>query len=696
MNSVSKKILIVDDSDMNRALLDDILSENFEIIEAKNGMEAMAIMHEHNAEISLMLLDIVMPHMDGFEVLAMMNKQGWIQSTPVIMISSENGGAYIDRAYDLGAVDYINRPFDERTVRHRVMSNFLLAMRQSEMQDLLSDQMFEKEKDNSLMIEILSNIVEFRNGESGLHVLHVHAITETILKQLVKKTDKYELSDKDIRLIATASALHDIGKIAIPSEILNKPGRFTPEEYEIMKTHTTEGAGMLENIPFRKDEKLVKISYEICRWHHERYDGDGYPDGLVGDEIPIAAQVVALADVYDALTSERVYKPVIPHEEAVDMILNGECGTFNPLLLECLRDVAPQLKKDLEVMSYGHSTDESLRETVQELLKTDGNDVSRRMVKQMEYERLKYKYLADISREITFEYVVSPEMIKLSDWNADSLGLPVTILNPSENEEWHKVFNKEAFADFLDKLRKTTESNAVVNEKYLLNTGEGERWNNVIAKAIWTDNDELGSELEGAICKIVDINETTLKIDRLEKRAEHDSMTGLLNHRAAKSRIEAELETIGDRKFALLFFDINSFKRINDTYGHSFGDNVIKEVARRIKANTRKSDIAARVGGDEFMVFMEYQGIEIDKLINRIFYKLIGPFEGVEVNLSMGIAVGSDDHKDYKELFNMADVAMYSVKKKPGGAYRFYDDSLKRQLEEVSKWRSFNDDKEGD
>ena len=265
MRGNKRKILIVDDSELNRALLADMLSDRFDILEAENGMEAMTILHEHELEISLMLLDIVMPVMDGFDVLAMMNQKGLIKSIPVIMISAETGGSYIDRAYDLGAIDYISRPFDERTVIHRVTSNFMLTVKQKEMSDMLSEQIYEKEKDNSLMIEVLSHIVEFRNGESGLHVLHVHSITEMLLEQLMKKTVK------DIRMISNASALHDIGKITIPSEVLNKPGRFTPEEFEIMKRHTVEGAKMLDDIPFRKNELLVKIGYQICRWHHERY-----------------------------------------------------------------------------------------------------------------------------------------------------------------------------------------------------------------------------------------------------------------------------------------------------------------------------------------------------------------------------------------------------------------------------------------
>ncbi|MDE6273635.1 MAG: response regulator, partial [Clostridiales bacterium] len=245
MGESKKKILIVDDSELNRSLLADMLEGDFEIMEAADGVEAVAILKEHELEISLILLDIVMPQMDGFEVLSMMNHTGWIKTIPVIMISAETSGAYIDRAYDLGAVDYISRPFDERTVQHRVACNFMMSVRQKEMSDMLTDQIYQKEKDNSLMIEILSHIVEFRNGESGMHVLHVNMITQMVLEQLVRKTDKYNLSQSDIRFISTASALHDIGKISVPEEILNKPGRFTPEEFEIMKRHTVEGANML-------------------------------------------------------------------------------------------------------------------------------------------------------------------------------------------------------------------------------------------------------------------------------------------------------------------------------------------------------------------------------------------------------------------------------------------------------------------
>ena len=352
-NSASEKlkqqILIVDDSEINREILKEILKEDYRILEAANGEECLEQLERSGTGISLVLLDIVMPEMDGFEVLAAMNQNHWIEDIPVIMISSEDSDSYIRRAYEMGVSDYISRPFDAKIVYQRVLNMIKLYAKQRRLIHLVTRQIYEKERNNRMMIGILSQIVEFRNGESGLHVIHINLITQLLLEQLVKKTGKYQLSWEDRLLIATASALHDIGKIGIDEKILNKPGKLTKEEFEIMKTHTLIGAQMLDNLDMYRNEKLLKLAHEICRWHHERYDGKGYPDGLVGEEIPISAQVVSLADVYDALVSERVYKKAFSHEKALEMIQNGECGTFNPLLLQCMTEVQDKLKTMMEV-----------------------------------------------------------------------------------------------------------------------------------------------------------------------------------------------------------------------------------------------------------------------------------------------------------------------------------------------------------
>ena len=352
-NSASEKlkqqILIVDDSEINREILKEILKEDYRILEAANGEECLEQLERYGTGISLVLLDIVMPEMDGFEVLAAMNQNHWIEDIPVIMISSEDSDSYIRRAYEMGVSDYISCPFDAKIVYQRVLNMIKLYAKQRRLIRLVTRQIYEKERNNRMLIGILSQIVEFRNGESGLHVIHINLITQLLLEQLVKKTGKYQLSWEDRLLIATASALRDIGKIGIDEKILNKPGKLTKEEFEIMKTHTLIGAQMLDNLDMYRNEKLLKLAYEICRWHHERYDGKGYPDGLVGEEIPISAQVVSLADVYDALVSERVYKKAFSHEKALEMIQNGECGTFNPLLLRCMTEAQDKLKTMMEV-----------------------------------------------------------------------------------------------------------------------------------------------------------------------------------------------------------------------------------------------------------------------------------------------------------------------------------------------------------
>lgn len=343
------KILIVDDSEMNREILSSILGDEFDILEAADGKECISVIRKYGRDIALVLLDIVMPEMDGFEVLEFMNKHEWIDDIPVIMISSEDSAASVKKAYEMGVSDYINRPFDVEVVHRRVFNTIKLYAKQRRLIALITNQVYEKEKNNRILIEILSQIVEFRNGESGRHVLNVNIITGILLEQLTQITDKYNISWSDRLIITTAASLHDIGKIGINEKILNKAGRLTPQEIEKIKEHTVIGASILENMELFKDEELVKTAYQICRWHHERYDGRGYPDGLKGEEIPVSAQVVALADVYDALVSRRVYKKSYSHEEAMKMILGGECGAFNPVFLQCLTEAQDKIKESIVI-----------------------------------------------------------------------------------------------------------------------------------------------------------------------------------------------------------------------------------------------------------------------------------------------------------------------------------------------------------
>ena len=676
-----EKILIVDDSELNRAILADMLGEEYDIVEAENGLEGVAILQKMGPELSLVLLDIVMPQMDGFGVLDTMNQNHWIDDIPVIMISAESGSRHIERAYELGVTDFIARPFDALIVHRRVVNTILLYAKQKKLVGMVADQIYEKERQGNLMIDILSHIVEFRNGESGLHVLHVRTLTEMLLRRLSQKTDRYRLTPAEIAIITTASALHDIGKIAIDENILNKPGRLTDEEFAIMKTHTTVGAEMLENLPIHQHDPLVNVAYQICRWHHERYDGRGYPDGLRGDSIPISAQVVALADVYDALTSVRVYKPPFPHEEAVQMILDGKCGTFNPLLLECLQENSEVIRSGLTADSQAQRDQREMRNIAQEMHRHEELAASERTLQLLEHERMKYSFFAAMTQEIQFEYTASPAMVTISAWGAEKLGLGETVMDPLHNESALALMDPEWIQGLSNALHSTCPDQPVVTYDCQLNLNGEKRWFRIVARATWSADEP--ARYTGAIGKSVDIHDSRMKLHALEQMASHDTLTGLLNHAYAKKRILERIESRPTASFALAIFDLDHFKSANDTYGHSFGDHVLSYVAEKLRQSIRGGDIAARVGGDEFLIFLEYKG-DLELVVSRIFESLCGTYEDFTISVSMGIAPTATAGCDYDVLFHSADQALYTVKRGGRGQYRFYDESMKQMLSVIS------------
>ena len=345
---VLQQILIVDDSDMNRAMLREILKDNYSILEAGNGVECLSCVEHMGSSLSLILLDLNMPEMDGFEVLAELSRLGYMDDIPVIIISGTDSTADICRAYDLGATDYIHRPFNTQVIYRRVSNTITLMAKQRRMAELVNRQIDRATKQQELMVDFLSRIIGYRSGESNPHFANISTLSALLLQALQKRKNHYGLTEQDCQLIATAAVFHDVGKIGIPESILLKPGKLTAKEFEVMKTHTLIGDNLIKSLEIYHDEPLLQMAAQICRWHHERYDGRGYPDGLKGEEIPICAQVVSIADAYDALMSARPYKPAFSSEKAIQMILNGECGVFNPVLVDCLLEVVSQQKTGKE------------------------------------------------------------------------------------------------------------------------------------------------------------------------------------------------------------------------------------------------------------------------------------------------------------------------------------------------------------
>lgn len=338
MNKSRATILIVDDVEINRTILAEIFKDDYNILEADNGLQAIEMING-SFGISAVLLDLIMPGINGLEVLKEMNKSGKTDSIPVFLITAAESQKALMDGYQLGAVDVIMKPFMPNFIKCRINNVIELYAHRNKLEHIVAKQVERLNSLNQSMVETLATVIEFRDCESGEHVKRIGRLTKILMTQVSEMYPEHHLPETEIDKIVTSSILHDVGKISIPDRILNKPGRLTEEEFEIMKQHTVKGCEILQNIPDIIDEGVYKYSYDICRHHHERWDGRGYPDGLSGDDISIWAQVVSVADVYDALTAERVYKKAFSHEKAVQMIHDGECGTFSPKLLKAFDKV---------------------------------------------------------------------------------------------------------------------------------------------------------------------------------------------------------------------------------------------------------------------------------------------------------------------------------------------------------------------
>lgn len=543
-------ILLVDDSAMNREILVDILSDTYRIVEAENGLQAVDLLGQEDADFALVLLDIVMPEMDGFEVLAYMNRYHWIETVPVIMISSETSTSYITRAFEFGVADFVNRPFNRELIRRRVANTIALYTKQRHLAGMVAEQVYAREKSSRLMISILSHVVEFRNGESGLHILHINTITEMLLRQAA---EQYGLTEDDISVITTASSLHDIGKMAIPDEILNKPGRLTAEEFAVMKTHSAEGAAILNSLGEQYTDKLLKTAYEICRWHHERYDGNGYPDGLKGEEIPISAQIVSIADVYDALTSERCYKKAIPHEKAMEMILGGQCGAFNPYLLDCLVAISDDLKREMAIASTPFKDERSIRQMTQKMLHDKEMAIPVQVLKKLGSERLKSGFYASLLPGTVFKYTTEPPMLTFVHPERLSKELPTSIVNPFENPLLLERPLSKLFFEIKEASEKASEGEFHM-ERTLQWKGEERSFR---CDCMTVQGDTAPFQYSGVVGRILELTENTLAVE-----GSLEGNDGLPQYSVTAKQAGALQQQLGCAFDIVRFVDANETKQI--------------------------------------------------------------------------------------------------------------------------------------
>lgn len=670
--------VIADDIELNRAILNEVLNKEYQVLEAANGREALELVEKHRDRIAILLLDIVMPVVDGFQVLETMNRLGLSGRLPVVMISAESTEDFVLRCYELGAADFISRPFSPNIVLRRVNNIVELYQHKGQLEKLVATQTKKLRQVNDFMVNTLSNVVEFRNGESGMHIRRIRYVTEQLLKAISFRHKEYGLTAATIEEITNAAALHDIGKIAVPEHILNKPGPLTPEEYEIVKTHPMKGAEILESIDHLQDWPYYRYCYDICRYHHERWDGGGYPDGLKGDEIPLSAQAVSLADVYDALTSKRVYKSAYSHQKSVAMIKNGECGVFNPQLMECFMEIEKDLENSIEVLS--RERQELLSDEVAQLAPREGSaELSGRILALLEQERVKYQSLASLTDEILFDYDVDSDTLTFSEKFKSVFGGDPIIRNVAGKNGVLDFFEKEDAKQLAELPKIITPKNPVVKLRLRARTRkDGLRWFELTIKSLWS-SDTIPQYL-GSLGKIADVDEEMRENHLLKEKAEKDSLTGIYNRGTLQRVIKEKLKESPRELNALLFVDLDGFKQINDTKGHVFGDAVLKFTAEKMRGNFRSTDVVGRLGGDEFVIFLSRLQFEEDgKRKAEELCALIS--EGYPIgesvlplSASVGIAFSPKDGESYEDLLNNADQALYRAKAQNRGGFTVFSE----------------------
>ncbi|MCI2106475.1 MAG: diguanylate cyclase [Intestinimonas sp.] len=665
-------ILIVDDAEVDRALLVDILQEEYTVAEAASGAEALSILARRTEKTDLILLDMVMPHMDGLELLARLRATRLLTDIPVVMITAEESPPYLDRAYNLGVAECIVRPFNGTVVRRRVRNILLLASRQRELRDMITHQIQENDKNCTLIMGILGSIVEARNGRSGLHVLRIRHVTRMLLETLSLRHQEYELTPERITQIVNAAPLLDIGKMMLPLDTLRKPSRLTLQERRMLRTHTTLGAELMERLKPWQKEPLILTARDICRWHHERYDGSGYPDGLKGEVIPISAQVVALADVYSTLTGPWLQRPAFPHERAMKMILSGECGMFHPALIKCLVTLNRQLAVEASPESICQEYPFQSYPMPRPLLPERRPSLSERTVFLLEQERTKYQFFASLSHEILFEYDVGTDTLSFPGSSARKLGVSPIVTGLLSHPEQCACLPLSDLKDMRKRVLATSPEEPVVSHDYLLKLPDGSsQWHKVTLRTLWSRDEP--PRCISWIGNMANIHSDIMEREHLRFLAQRDCLTDLFN-RETTCRHVNDILNGGSASAALLIFDVDDFKSINDSYGHAFGDSVLKFVAARIQQNIRRDDMAARIGGDEFLIFLWDIGDSHSacRRIHRLYDAISAPPENYQYSVSMGVALCPRDGDTYDILFRCADQALYAAKQAGKCRLAFY------------------------
>lgn len=724
--AIRDTILIVDDIEMNRAILSELLKDKYKILEADNAYDVVALAEQNMDKIAVILLDIIMPNKDGIEALRKLKDFGITNVIPTVLMSAEFNDEAILNEHEYGACDIIEKPFDPHAVLRRIDNLVELYEQKNKLEQLLKKQAtylmqqndrIQRQQDtinnmNNTMLDTLSTVIEYRDVESGKHVHRIRKFTEILLRVVAEKCPEYNLTESKINLIVSASSIHDIGKIAIPDSILLAPRRLTYDEFRIMKEHTTKGCEILNLLDLQEKNEYFQYCYEICRYHHEKWDGMGYPDGLRGDDIPICAQVVSVADCYDALTSDRPYKAGIPHKQAAEMIKSGACGAFSEKLMECFNLVLPQFEElakiyaDKAHIDKERQTEGSLN-AADKMLKKNFSDTAMSIYANMGREELigaleRQKQVARETHErdcqifyrindLVFEcdlkhdnfYVRKGDWDKMYNYYPKNYTEAVTMMSSSCHPDDVVAFNKIFRLSNVQRAVERGKEKLEFDGRFIQDKNSY-RWYRCIVIPFCEDG-----KLRKLYCCASKISEKNAENGDDRYNDQHDNLTGLWNVNYLRKAVDDYLMHSGkDGMHVLISIDIDDFKALNFATNTTFGDEVLCKIAEKLKEHFKTNSLVSRIGSDSFVVFLRdcFDIKEVLNSVEELYNSMHMSFDYLltkqNVSVSIGVAQYPADGTSFTELMNNADFATEMSKLRGKDMYLFYNKEMRKSFEE--------------
>lgn len=665
-------ILLVDHDMMERAMMEDAKARGYDIVRMGSGREALYFISAKASSIAMIIVCRELPDMSGLDFLKMMkDRKLYTEEIPIIFAGVNLDHNTANAALGAGCVQALSLPLDIRTFQNIIVRMLTVKRQEYSLQELASQEIFEHVRKSRLLTLVLAEALEQGKwNPDDIGPFDVERETRMLLERLRAKTAKYSLSDEDIDMITYSSCLRNIGYAALAHSLLAKPGQLTVAEFEQIKSHTTTGAEILADASKSLRDDALNYAEEIARSHHEHWDGAGYPDGLKGDEIPISAQAVGLAGTYNALVHARSYRPAFDHDTAVRMILSGECGAFNPLLIECFREVAESFRSEPAVQDMEAPLRDMLKKVLAEHSADPTVDTRKEYFTMVEREEKRLRFYASLSHDCIFEYQADPPRISFSEHAMNKFGLPAIIDDPWHNTNLLQLISLGDLKEIDAQLRSLTLENERVRHDVELNFRGSREWNRIIAGPM------LGSDgtYQGAVGVIINVENEHRMISRLEEEAAYDPLTKLRNRRNADAIVDQHLHLYTSESFCFCVLDCDDFKKINDQLGHASGDIYLMEIGMLLKSCAQRGDVVGRLGGDEFVWFFSYAK-DPQPTLDRALALIQGQ-EVIEggplLSVSLGAATTEEAGRDTEALYRCADEALYEAKRSGKGTYRIY------------------------